>query len=638
MKLLNIPTFQQGGTYIPPVTSWKPTASVADDAPAAARAAAAGDSKKDLTDKDILDMLKNLGGLPSDIMAITSELQNFYINGRGRRGATTYTAGTSSTAVRYLGALSKMKIAEFNKKEYDNAWEQVAKNGGLKEVAIDERGYYYCVNDKGDYKRLSAEELLKHQGEYRPLTNNELLDARAQDLSMANKNQVLNVVRNGIGLEEVIKQVQGIINQIGTTTTSQEGYMNTKQGRLIKGLQDFENAVQEASGQVDYNGTIDDLYKYKFLSKDQSQQAQQAMAFIYASLSKTAKSLLKSRTDFTDEGAKTFLQTLIAASIDNTQSFDIDLAGGKSAKTTKEAAAAGKDTTDLKASQLVDMIKSIDGVKTPMTIDRGDGIQMTVLGRQFNVLTEAGSNKPVTDTSLLNMLNQTGIAGIVKNMDNITFGDQKISRDALGSITYNSTGAIRVNLPTNPDGSVNLGLLDAYQKVEAAVDQIVASGRQPTAEEIQKLYQDYGLSSLLKANGQLDESKFGAFLVTEGYTTDALSGVQDSPFVKEYKGDTDRAVQLIKQSLAIGSGKDAQSPDVDTFSWWNPLDYFGNYDRIYKAAIYIPIDNNVLPAARLDGQKLDYDEAMTLEDKYQRFERMSQANSVDESVLGLNNN
>jgi hypothetical protein len=39
----------------------------------------------------------------------------------------------------------------------------------------------------------------------------------------------------------------------------------TKAGDLIKGLQDFQQAVQRSGGKFD--GTINDLYKYKYLTK-----------------------------------------------------------------------------------------------------------------------------------------------------------------------------------------------------------------------------------------------------------------------------------------------------------------------------------------------------------------------------------
>lgn len=623
MKVNLISKYQQGGVYVPPYAVFQSvpyapqkTGATTDSGSSASGSSSSG-SSKDLTDKDLLTMLKDLDGLPSDMAVITSQLQNFYVKAL-TPGILGKSNSSANIAVRYLGVLNQLKTAKFNKNEYDKAYEKVSSNGGINEVAINDRGQFVCMNEKGDFKLLTAEQLKETEG-YVALTNSELLYRRSQDTSLANNNQILSVVKNGISMDTVTKQVQEVIGKLGTTENSQEGYMTTKKGKVIQGLLDFEAAVQAAAGNVNYNGTVNDLYKYKFLTKNQANQAAEAMAYIYNTLAPNAKALLKAKSDLTEDGAKKLLQTLIASSLDNTQQFDVELEGGASAKTTtKGRAASGKDSTDLKSSQLVEMVKSISGVKQQMTIDRGDGIQMTVLGRQFNLVTDT-SGKPIENTSLSNMLGQSGIQGIVKNMNSITFGDQKLSAEALKNITYNNTGVMRVNLPTNADGSVNLTVLEAFQKVEA---QLEALGRTPTAEEVQGAYASAGLSSLLKADGTPDEHKFGAFLVTEGYTTDALSGIKPSAFVREYKGDTDRAIQTIKQSLTVGTGKDAVVPEIDEDSWW-PGDWFGWYDKIYKAAIYIPIDNSTLLAARLDGQNLDYDEALELEEKYQNLGQTS---------------
>lgn len=628
MKLNLIPTFQQGGAYAPPYAVYQPLPTASQRTAATQQGASSSSgSSKDLTDKDLLEMLEKLDGLPSDMAVITEQLQNFYIN--NTRPGVLGRPNSSNIAVRYIGVLNQLKVANFNKKEYDNAYAQVSKNGGINEVAINDRGQFVCMNEKGDFKLMTAEQLKSSEG-YIALTNSELLYRRAQDRTLANNNQLLSVVQNGIGMEVVTKQIQDALANLGTTETTQEGYTSTQKGRVIQGLQDFEKAVQEAAGNVRYDGTVNDLYKYKFLTKTQANQAAEAMTYIYNSLAPNARALLKAKSDLTEAGAKKLMQTLIASKLDNTQQFEIDLEGGPSAKTASKTS-GGKDATDLKSTQLVEMVKSISGVRQPMTIDRGDGIQMTVFGRQFNLVTGT-DGKPIGNTSLSNMLSQSGIQGIVKNMNNITFGDQKISSEALKNITYNNTGVMRVNLPINPDGSVNLGLLEAFQKVEA---QLEALGRQPSAEDVQRAYEGAGLSMLLKADGSPDETKFGAFLVTEGYTTDSLSGIKPSPFVREYKGDTDRAIQTIKQSLTVGTGKDAVVPEIDEDSWW-PGDWFGWYDKIYKAAIYIPIDNSTLLAARLDGQNLDYDEALGLEQKYQNFDKQVRLRQTSADALKNN--
>lgn len=578
-------------------------------------------SKKDLTDKDLATLLEKLDGLPSDMAVITNNLKNFYVNNTGSSllGAST----TSNITAQYLDTLNQLKIANFNKKEYDNAFKIVSENGGINEVAINERGQFVCVNSEGDFKFMTAEELKKSK-DYRPLTNSELLRFRANDPTLANNNQILSVVQNGISMDKITDQISKIINNLGTDEKSEEGFISSEKSRVIKGLQDFQTAVQEAAnGEMTYDGTVDDLYKYKYLTKTQANQAANAMNYIYNTLTPNAKALLKSKTDLTDEGAKKLIQTLIASKIDTTNHFEIDKLTGKGSNGSKSS--SGKDDTDLKSTQLLEMVTSNGGVETDITIDRGDGIQMSVTGRAFNVVNDTQGN-PIEQTSLAHMMAASGIQGIVKNMQGIVFGDQKLKPEELKNITYNNTGVVRAELPKKADGSINLDVLENFKKAE---NEYKLLGKNATAEDKKRIYKKYELDNLLNADGSPNIHTMGVFLVTEGYTTDSLIPIEGSKFLKEFRGDSEKAAEIIKQSLKEGTGKEAVKPEVDTFSWWNPLDWI-SYDKIYKAAIYIPIDNNQQNAARLDGQKIDYDEALESERKYQNFGKGIQGNNTFE--------
>jgi hypothetical protein len=89
----------------------------------------------DLTDKDLLKMMEKLEGLPNDMQALTKVLSDFYIDQQ-------YSPfpNTANIASRYLQALQMMRTANFNRKQYDDAYEIVSKNGGINELAINEKG------------------------------------------------------------------------------------------------------------------------------------------------------------------------------------------------------------------------------------------------------------------------------------------------------------------------------------------------------------------------------------------------------------------------------------------------------------------------------------------------------------------
>ena len=614
--------FQQGGSAIPPYAVYQPVVTPETTRTSSAAASKQASAKKgnDLTDKDLLELLTKLDGLPSDMAVLTNTLQNFYIDQQNG------TIDSTNIASRYIKTIQQLKVANFNKKEYEAAYDKVSSNGGINEVAINERGYLYCTNGK-DFKLLTVDQLKDSEGDYKALTNSELLQYRAHYPEFANKNQMLAIVKNGIGIETVNKYIHDSINNLGSASDSQEGYSMTKAGDLIKGLQDFQQAVQRSGGKFD--GTINDLYKYKYLTKTQAEQAKKAIQYIYQTMPVNAKTLLKVKSDGSDNGALKLIETLVSSKIDTQSQFDLDLEGGPTADKAGKSK-SGKDNTDLKTSLPLNVQKGIGGVDSFVDVDRGDGIHMSVRGTQYNLI-NTPNGESIMDTSLATMLNESGLQGIVKDLRNIQFGDQKLSPEALSQITYNNTGVTRANLPIKSDGSVNLELLEAYEQAEKELDVL----RDKSPDKVKEVYDKYGISELLNSDGSYNQRKFAPFMVTEGYTTDALSGLKDSDFVKEYRGNEDAAVALIQRSLAIGKGKDVQMPDVDTFGWYNPADWFGWTDTIYKGVIYIPIDNNVNAAVYGANQSLDYNEAMQQEEKYQNFEKNSYQRSTDSSVLNI---
>lgn len=611
--------YQAGGNL--PFVSFTPTFATSEKG---ASTSSKSEDKDDLTTKDILELLKDMDGLPSDMAQILGSLRNFTMkDSLDPLGL----SSSSNIASQYIKIINKIKEAKFNREEYNQAFNQLKGNGGLSELAITSEGYLIGTKD-GNFEYFTPEEIFNKEHvekEYTLLTNSNLLYLRANSNDAAFNHKLITVAQNGIGIETINKLITDAITNLGTVTSSEEGYVKTKQGELIKGLDDFYKAVQNSDG--NFNGTINDLYKGKFLTKSQAESAKKAISYIYNTLPTNARSLLKIKSDGSEEGALKLIETLITTKEDKQTQFDLELVGGKTHKTTNTT---NKDNSDLESSLPLNVLKNIGGVDSYIDIDKGDGIHMSIRGTQFNQI-KTPSGEPISDTSLSTMLQNSGLQSIVKDMRSIQFGDQKISPEALSFITYNNTGLTRANLPIKSDGSVNLDLLELYENAERDIE---LSGDK-SSENIKSIYEQYGITSLLNADGTYNQSKFAPFIITEGYTTDALSGIQTSEFVREYQGNSDAAVALMQKSLAVGTGKNIVTPEVDEFSWYNPADWFGWTDTIFKGVIYIPITNNVNTAIYGANQNIDYDEALLQEEKYQNFEKMSDQRSTSADLLNI---
>lgn len=616
--------FQQGGTtppfvaYQPVIVSDKRTSAIPEEA-AAAKVASDADKGK-LTSKDLYTMLKEkLKGLPSDVDVAMWKLQSV----EESLNLDFFHDFTSNIENRYLNALQTMNQLSFSREQYDKALDNVKSNGGLNEAAIDQYGQVYMTNGK-DYKLMSPEKA--KQSGWKQMTNQDLLYLRANDPSLSGKDEILNVVNNGIGISQVTKMIQDSIGNLGTNSNSETAYATTQQGQLIQGLNDFIKAAQE-TGQ--YDASIEDLYKAQIINKTQAQQAQQAIAYIYKTLPQNAKSLLKTRTEGgTDKEALNLISTLVLSKTSEDRSFTADLEGGPTKKSmSKDANAGSKDDTDMKTSLPLQIMQDMgESDVAPITIDKGDGIQMSVYGSFFSAVTDKKGDT-ITNTSLQNMLAQSGLQDIVKNVRNITFGDQKLTPEQLSKITYNNTGVVRAELPVNEDGTVKLSVLDDFN---AAMNEIKGLGN-ASREQVEAIKAKYHLDQYLKDDGTPNPKHTAPFILTEGYTTEK-NGIEDTAYVKHIKNPTDDQIQLIKDSLTVGTGKDAKVPDIDTFDWYNPFDWFGT-ENIYKATVYIPISNNVGAAVRGGNQNLDYNEALKYEMKYRNFQKMNDAKTTSADVL-----
>lgn len=616
--------FQQGGTtppfvaYQPVIVSDKRTTATQEEA-LAAKATKESESGK-LSSKDLYTMLKEkLKGLPSDVNIAMSQLRQLeQLTQMDFDGSF-----TQNVESKYLSTLQTMNQLSFSREQYDKALDNVKSNGGLNEAAINQYGQVYMTNGK-DYKLMSPEKA--KQSGWKQMTNQDLLYLRANDPSLSGKDEILNVVNNGIGISQVTKMIQDSIGNLGTNSSSETAYATTQQGQLIQGLNDFIKAAQE-TGQ--YDASIEDLYKAQIINKTQASQASQAIAYIYKTLPQNAKSLLKTRTEGgTDKEALNLVSTLVLSKTSTEKSFTVDLEGGPTKKSmSKDANAGSKDDTDLKTSLPLQVMQDMGGSDVaPVTIDKGDGVQMSVYGSFFSAVKDKKGDT-IVNTSLQNMLAQSGLQDIVKNARSITFGDQKLTPEQLSKITYNNTGIVRADLPVNEDGTVKLSVLDDFN---AAMNEIKGLGN-ASKEQVEAIKAKYHLDQYLKDDGTPDPKHTAPFILTEGYTTEK-NGIEDTAFVKHIKNPTDDQIQLIKDSLTVGTGKDAKVPDIDTFDWYNPFDWFGT-ENIYKATVYIPISNNVGAAVRGGNQNLDYNEALKYEMKYRNFQRMNNAKTTSADVL-----
>lgn len=603
--------FDQGG-WIPPLASYTPVI-VSDKRVPTTTQETSSKSDEGLSNKEIFSMIKDrFKGLPSDQQAVMAKLAPIFAPTNIWDPST-----TASTESKYLQALNAMANLDFNLNQYDKAYEIARANNSLNEAAITTTGQVYCVNitDKNDYKLMTPQQL-KNQSKYTPITNQDLLYLRANIPTMAFNNQLTSTVSTSTSMKQITDTIKATIANLGNSSQDTTTYATAPSGTVIIGMQTIKQLLESQTGQID--PTLQDLYKHNEKSSDQLKQAQHALKWLYRQLPENQKALIMLKTDNgTGEEAIQLMYELVAASLSDSMTSDWSLVGGPTFKAISKQSNAGKvtDNTEMKSNFLTNVMLGQGAAQRELiTLDVGEGSQLNVFGDFYNQIQTEKDNTPITNTSMADMLAKSGLQRITKNLHAITFGDKKVSMEQLNNISYNNTGCVRANLPVNQDGTVKLEVLDNFNN---AMNEIKLAGDNKAM--IKSIISKYKLDSYIDSNGNTNPKTCAPFIVTEGYTNENVVKADGSKFIKKVNLNEDQ-IQLINDS--INSTRDKKAAKFNIDEWFTDT---------YKAAIYIPITNNL--NVGLQNQNVDQDETDSLETKYQNFNRMVGAKTTSADVL-----
>lgn len=607
--------FQQGGAAPPPLIAYNPVM-VTPPAASPARTTETSSSKADLTDKDLLEMVGKLDGLPSDIQLLTSELQNFYIDQK-------HGINTASLASKYMSILSKVKIANFNKKEYDNAFNILKSNGGLNEIAINEDGRIFCINtETNDFKLIRYEDLDANP-EYQALTNSQLLQIRAYNKDEAFNSNITSTLQNGIGMDSVNKMIKDIISGLGTTSKSEEGQITSDAKKILTGLKDYEQAVKESAGE--FNPILNNLYKYKIVDKNQTEQISNAFSYIYRTLPENMKTLLKIKSKGMEGGMAELLGKLITSQTNITNEFSLELDNGGSGKTSSSKSSKTGGISSFKMDP-VSMLQAEYGQKEYITIQTAGGgnrgLQIPTL--RMPIVTKDG--KSIGANATLTDVSESGFAGYL-NFENASMGGVMINTSGFGNIAVNGTALYTGYLPVdmeeyNTTGNIkpDIDLLARYKTAQNEI----AEKKITDKEEINKIYQASGLPIMYGENGDvlMNYIKFGMLNGT------ALNSAfnEDATFADWLTEVSD--ANVIENTLnIINKGRsDSDRIDFDAESWFDGImPIWNSHDSLYKGTIFIPINEDHFTATAGFGNYPEVGEAEAISIKQQSLDRVEAA-------------
>ena len=608
---------QQGGAMAPYVTytplvpqQGQQPINVASQQPAQQQQTKSDDGK--LKDKDLATMLKDIDGLPNDMTQIANSISDLY------------SLGSSGLLPQqdmmnlYISSLLKVKIAGFNKNEYEEAYKRATENDGLSEIGIASDGRHVYVRDINDskIKAVNVADFMKNQRKYQAITNGELLQIRANSPQMAFNNDILRVVENGIGMEKVQSMLKSQLVDLGKSKREGTIRAYVDDQRVIDGLEVIKE-LQQAGVPASVN--LDGLYEGDFITESQKKQAEAVTMYLYKTLPKNAQTLLQIRSGNVKnpiQGACELIFELVNATTSDTITGKLEYKGAYNRDGTKDSSSGTKDDS-IDSNPYISMIREQGGQENVpcVILTAGGTTGMRFYGTRYSQLPRVNSDMSI------DMLLSTGLQGIVQSRDGITFGDQEIGSDKLRDVLYDNQGGVVATLPCkiNKNGNkvVNLEVLDKYSKVQEDLKGKHFTSEQEYQRAMAESLKRHQLDELIDAStGLPDYRQFTQFLVVAGYTTDKNIDInKDSKFIQ--KVDADGSLQdKLERGLSIKSGDYKESYSVDIGDKW-PIFEWG-YDDVYRASIYIPLNNNLNAAVNAwDSGKISMNEAKDLEYGYQ---------------------
>lgn len=620
-----IPKFQRGGgleslftVYTPPqrkqATSQQPTKSKKDD------------SEGKLTERDFFTMMKDIDGLPNEMLALVINTKNTF-------GA----VGSENLATQYLDNLYKLRLAQNNKKQFDEAHKASITSGSFSEPAITADGKLMVQKKDGSIDKVSLETFAKNKDKYASILSvSNLLNLRAYSSSFINDFSTFDTVNSSFGYQKFQNLIKEAVVTLGQSTNSKEGIFGVE-GQAVKGLDAIRKLSLSDQAQIAGSITTEGLYKYKVIDKDQKNQINALTQYISTLLPENAKvwAALKLNTTNKESAVNSLILSYLLSKSSPSHEFEIDYKGTPKDKQDKSDKESSSSTNSPNMTFLTAIQNGYGGSYERRKYNPGGNGAFNVTGTYYGAFLNSDGDV-ISNATLQDVLTKTGLSGIT-NTSSITFGDNLIRPNQLPFIAVQNTGVVRAILPCKRNGSQvvpDFELLDKYDTLVQEVNKEL--GSTATFEQREnalqrKISQTPELQELLDVSGKLDYNKFCAFAIVDGlaseinFTFKSRNGQnisdQSNPLISEVNDDVDEQYFQSVTELKLNDGL--------------LQDIFGlNKEKLYKSAIFIPINtNNRLSGVLFSGQKPKDDTALKLEQEYQNSLRTQNLNSSNPLLL-----
>ena len=481
-------------------------------------------SSDELTKKDLIESLKGIEGLPSDVNFVIDKISKDLSMAEILKNPITGESPINISDA-YLKSIQYLNQVKNSKNTFDNAYKSATQNGSINEAAVTSSGLLVVKDSEGKMDTVSAQDYLKNQDKYILQTNGDLLQMRRMDPKLTFSDSVLDIVENGVSTKTITEFINQFSSGLGTDTLQQQGYSKIQAQRISNGI----NIIQEAQKNgINLTGGIDGLYKTTKLSEDQKRQASEAVTALYKMMPTNYKSLLAIKSgnaENPDKGVFDLITLMIDKNSSNKIQYQIDKEKeGKDS--TEESSSDGVSSDKIKSSSVEQWFRGM-GEQKQFNISL-DGSQGFVV--KGNTMGADDSGHPIGISTLQGLSSSS--FGKALDINNATFGNgMRIDVNGSGKVIIDGNSITGVELPIDtsdqtPKPDFNLlklkeqadNLLATKYNIQNPDDSTKLTKAQ--LHQINVVYRQEGLPQKYDENtGQLIQQRWKRFALVKGTTT-----------------------------------------------------------------------------------------------------------------------
>ena len=547
-------------------------------------------SSDELTKKDLIESLKGIEGLPSDVNFVIDKISKDLSMAEILKNPITGESPINISDA-YLKSIQYLNQVKNSKNTFDNAYKSATQNGSINEAAVTSSGLLVVKDSEGKMDTVSAQDYLKNQDKYILQTNGDLLQMRRMDPKLTFSDSVLDIVENGVSTKTITEFINQFSSGLGTDTLQQQGYSKIQSQRISNGI----NIIQEAQKNgINLTGGIDGLYKTTKLSEDQKRQASEAVTALYKMMPTNYKSLLAIKSgnaENPDKGVFDLITLMIDKNGSNKIQYQIDKEKeGKDS--TEESSSDGVSSDKIKSSSVEQWFRGM-GEQKQFNISL-DGSQGFIV--KGNTMGADDSGHPIGISTLQGLSSSS--FGKALDINNATFGNgMRIDVNGSGKVIIDGNSITGVELPidtSDPTPKPDFNLL----KLKEQADNLLATKyniqnpddstklTKAQLHQINVVYRQEGLPQKYDENtGQLIQQRWKRFALVKGTTTqEAIMGDVDKKYIRKIEEDNEISNYQTARRKLTGDEK-YQFSD----SW------FGG-DDLYQGTIFIPVTDSYIRA------------------------------------------